>query len=122
MGNQAVLYQSGRPGSQITFQPKLTFPSGWTTNTALPIAEQSSGRVTFKPVALDLLIDSPVQSGAYTKVIPLTPRENPSHEIDLAADSNSALDIPPAVIKSYKHLVGEAQALYQSHHYREYQF
>jgi predicted metalloprotease with PDZ domain len=122
MWNQVVLYPSGWPASQIMFQPKLTVPSGWTIHTALPIAEQSSGAVTFKSVALDLLIDSPVQSGVYTKVIPLTPRKNPSHEIDVAADSNSALDIPPALINNYKHLVEEAQALYQSHHYREYHF
>lgn len=122
MWNQVVLYPSGWPASQIAFQPKLTIPSGWKFSTALPVAEQSSGTITFKSVALDLLIDSPVQSGAYTKVIPLTPGENPSHEIDVAADSNSALDIPPAVINSYKHLVQEAQALYQSHHYREYHF
>jgi len=120
MWNQVVLYPSGWPASQIMFQPKLTVPSGWTIHTALPIAEQSSAAVTFKSVALDLLIDSPVQSGVYTKVIPLTPRKNPSHEIDVAADSNSALDIPPALINNYKHLVEEAQALYQSHHYREY--
>jgi predicted metalloprotease with PDZ domain len=122
MWNQVVLYPSGWPVSQITFQPRLTVPNGWTIHTALPIAEQSSATVTFKSVALDLLIDSPVQSGAYTKVIPLTPGQNPLHEIDLAADSNSALDIPPAVINNYKRLVEEAQALYQSHHYREYHF
>jgi predicted metalloprotease with PDZ domain len=73
-------------------------------------------------VALDLLIDSPVQSGAYTRVIPLTPGKNPAHEIDLAADSNSALDIPSVLIDNYNHLVEQAQALYQSHHYREYHF
>jgi len=122
MWNQVVLYPSGWPASQITFQPKLTVPGGWKYNTALPIAEQSSGTITFKAVALDLLIDSPVQSGIYTRVIPLTPGKNPSHEIDVAADSNSALDIPPAVIDNYKRLVLEAQALYQSHHYREYHF
>jgi predicted metalloprotease with PDZ domain len=122
MWNQVVLYPSGWPASQITFQPKLTVPKGWTSHTALPIAEQSSESITFKPVTLDLLIDSPVQSGAYTRVIPLTPGKNPSHEIDLAADNNSALDIPPAVIDNYKHLIEEAQALYQSHHYREYHF
>jgi predicted metalloprotease with PDZ domain len=122
MWNQVVLYPGGWPASQITFQPRLTVPSGWKIHTALPIAEQSSGTIAFKPVALDLLIDSPVQSGAYTKVIPLTPGKNPSHEVDVAADSNSALDIPPAVIDNYKHLVEEAQALYQSHHYREYHF
>ncbi len=122
MWNQVVLYPSGWPASQIVFQPKLTVPSGWAFHTALPIAEQSSQSITFKSVSLDLLIDSPVQSGAYTKVIPLTPGNNPPHEIDVAADSNSALDIPPTVIKNYKRLVEEAQALYQSHHYREYHF
>lgn len=122
MWNQVVLYPSGWPASQITFHPKLTVPTGWTFHTALPIAEQSSGTITFKSVALDLLIDSPVQAGAYTKVIPLTLGGVPSNEIDVAADSNSALDIPPAVINNYKHLVEEAQALYQSHHYREYHF
>src|SRR6267154_3283637 len=122
MWNQVVLYPSGWPASQITFQPKLTIPRGWTMHTALPIAEQSSETITFKSVALDLLIDSPVQSGVYTKVIRLSPGNATLNEIDLAADSNSALDIPPAVINNYKRLVEEAQALYQSHHYREYHF
>lgn len=122
MWNQVVLYPSGWPANQITFQPKLTVPDGWNFHTALPIAEQSSATITFKPVTLDLLIDSPVQSGAYTRVIPLTPGKNPSHEIDVAADSNSPLDIPPALIDNYKRLIGEAQALYQSHHYRDYHF
>src|SRR5713101_6672677 len=122
MWNQVVLYPSGWRASQITFQPKLTVPSGWAVHTALPIAEQSSETITFKSVALDLLIDSPVQSGAYTKVISLTPGKSPPTEIDLAADSNSALEIPPEVIGNYKRLVEEAEALYQSHHYRDYHF
>jgi predicted metalloprotease with PDZ domain len=122
MWNQVLLYPAGRPADQITFQPKLTVPNGWKFATALPVAQQSSGTITFKPVALDLLIDSPVQSGAYMKVIPLTPGETPSHEIDVAADSPAALEVPPAMIDSYKRLVREAQALYQSHHYREYHF
>lgn len=122
MWNQVVLYPGGWPADQITFQPKLTVPKGWKFGTALPVAQQSSGTITFKPVALDLLIDSPVQSGAYMKVIPLTPGETPSHEIDVAADSPAALDVSPAMIDSYKRLVREAQALYQSRHYREYHF
>jgi predicted metalloprotease with PDZ domain len=122
MWNEVVLYPGGWPADQITFQPKLTVPSGWKFSTALPIAQEASGTITFKPVALDLLIDSPVQSGAYMKVIPLTPGETPSHEIDVAADNPVALDIPPATIDNYKRLVREAQALYQSHHYREYHF
>jgi len=63
-----------------------------------------------------------VQSGEFMKVIPLTPGEEVKHEIDVAADSPSNLDIPPELITHYKRLVKEAQALYQSHHYREYHF
>jgi predicted metalloprotease with PDZ domain len=122
MWNQVMLYPAGWPVDQITCQPKLTVPSGWKFSTALPIAQESSGTITFKPVALDLLIDSPVQSGAYMRVFPLTPGENPSHEIDVAADNPAALDIPPAMIENYKRLVREGQALYQSHHYRKYHF
>ena len=122
MWNQVILYPAGWPADHITYHPKLTVPSGWKFSTALPIAQEAAGTITFKPVALDLLIDSPVQSGAYMKVISLTPGENPSHEIDVAADSPAALDIPLATIDSYKRLVREAQALYQSHHYREYHF
>jgi len=122
MWNQVMLYPSGYPADQITYQPRLTLPNGWKFSTSLPVAEQSSNAITFKPVALDLLIDSPVQSGKYMKVIPLTPGENPVHEVDIAADSPTALDIAPELINAYQRLVREAQALYQSHHYREYHF
>jgi predicted metalloprotease with PDZ domain len=56
------------------------------------------------------------------KVVDLTPGENPKHEIDIAADSPAALDLPTDLIENYKHLVREVQAIYQSHHYREYHF
>ena len=40
----------------------------------------------------------------------------------MASDDPWALDIPPALIDDYKRLVAEADALYQSHHYRDYHF
>jgi predicted metalloprotease with PDZ domain len=122
MWNQVMLYPSGAPANQILYQPKLTIPNGWKFSTALPVAEESANVITFKPVALDLLVDSPVQSGEFMKVIPLTPGEELKHEIDVAADNPANLDIPPELIAHYKRLVKEAQALYQSHHYREYHF
>ena len=73
-------------------------------------------------MALDLLIDSPVQSGEFTRVIPLTPDGKLSHDLDVVADDAWALDIPSELIENYKKLVAEATALYQSHHYRDYHF
>src|SRR5690348_1345487 len=87
MWNEVLLYPAGRPASQITFHPSLQLPTGWKFNTALPIASQSGDKINFSPVPLDLLVDSPVQSGEYTRVFPLTdPGQSPANELDVAAD------------------------------------
>ena len=122
MWSQVMLYPAGLPAHSIMVQPKVSLPQGWKFSTSLPVATDSGNSITFKPVELDLLIDSPVQSGEYMKVVQLTPGENPSHEVDIVADNPSVLDLPPDLIENYKRLVREAQALYRSHHYREYHF
>ncbi len=122
MWNQVALYPKGWPAAQITFNPTLTIPAGWKFATALPVASQSGNSVTFSPVALDLLIDSPVQAGEFLRVYPLNPAIKPPHELDVLSDDAWALDIPPALLENYSRLVGEADALYRSHHYRDYHF
>jgi predicted metalloprotease with PDZ domain len=122
MWNQVVLYPKGWPAHELIFNPKLTVPQGWKFNTSLPVASQSGNGVAFLPVPLDLLIDSPVQSGEFTRVYQLNPGAKPSHEVDVASDDAWALDISPDLIEHYKRLVAEAGALYQSHHYRDYHF
>lgn len=122
MWHEVLLYPAGRPTNQIICQPTLRLPQGWKFSSSLPVASQSSDSITFAPVPLDLLVDSPVQSGEFTKVIPLTLGDKLNHELDVAADDAWALDIPPALVENYKKLVAEAGALYQSHHYRDYHF
>ena len=95
---------------------------GWKFNISLPVSSQAANTVKFEPVPLDLLIDSPVQSGEFTRVIQLTPGDKLPHELDVVADDEWALEIPPALIDGYKKLIAEAGALYQSHHYRDYHF
>src|SRR5271169_5875470 len=122
MWNQVVLYPKGWPAHDLTFDPALTLPQGWKFNTSLPIASQSGNGVVFSPVPLDLLIDSPVQSGEFTRVYRLNRGVQPSHEVDVASDDAWALDISPDLLDRYARLVSEAGALYQSHHYRDYHF
>jgi predicted metalloprotease with PDZ domain len=121
MWNQVLLYPSGYPADKITFVPTLRLPEGWKFSTSLPISGKSGNTITFEPVPLDLLVDSPVQSGQFMKVIPLTTGK-PPHELDVAADEAWPLDVPLELIENYKRLVAEAEALYQSHHYRDYHF
>jgi predicted metalloprotease with PDZ domain len=122
MWNQVVLYPKGRPAAEVIFKPTLTLPSQWKFSTSLPVSTQSGSTISFAPVALDLLVDSPVQSGQFMRVFPLNPGGSPPQELDVLSDENWALDVPVDLIDRYKRLVAEASALYQSHHFRDYHF
>jgi predicted metalloprotease with PDZ domain len=120
--NQVLLYPQGWPANELTFAPSLRIPTGWHFDTALPVERRAETAIEFKPAPLNTLIDSPVLTGEHVRVIPLTPGENPPHEIDIAADSQAALAMSPADIEHYKQLVAETGALFGSRHYRDYHF
>ena len=103
--------------------PPSSVPNGWGFGTSLPIDHESGSTVTFKPISFDLLVDSPVIEGHYYKAIDLTPPgENIHHELDLAADSEAALAITPAIQKGLTNVVAESGALFGTRHYRDYHF
>src|SRR5271170_4448296 len=120
--NQVLMYPKGLPAKDIIFAPSLRLPADWKFGTALPIAKQDGATIEFTPVALTTLVDSPVISGRYYRAIQLTPGQNPSHEIDIAADSAAALAITPETQLQLHNLVTEAYALFGARHYRDYHF
>ncbi|MGH9454096.1 MAG: M61 family peptidase, partial [Terriglobia bacterium] len=121
--NQNLLYPGGERVQQIIYQPTLRLPIGWKFGTALPIAQRSGVEIRFKPVSLNRLVDSPVIAGEYLRVVDVTPMEEPiHHEMDIAADSDAALDISPKLQNDYTNLVAETGALFGTRHYRDYHF
>jgi len=121
--NQVLLYPQGWPADQITYTASLRLPEGWKFGSALPVASQSGEEINFKPTSLYTLVDSPVIAGEYLKVVPLSPAgEYPHHEMDIAADSEAALDAPADVWQDYRNLVAQAYALFGARHYRDYHF
>src|SRR5215469_4009662 len=122
MWNQVILYPKGYAASDLIFHPSLTLPKGWKFSTSLPISNQSAQTIWFAPVPLDLLVDSPVQSGEFMRIFPLNPGGSPPQELDVLSDDAWALDVPSELVEHYKRLVAEATALYQSHHFRDYHF
>ncbi|MGH9683234.1 MAG: M61 family metallopeptidase [Candidatus Acidiferrales bacterium] len=120
--NQVLLYPKGWPARELTFVPSLKLPEGWKYGTALPGARQSGDMLEFAPVKLNALVDSPVISGRFFRKIDLTPGQNPSHEVDIAADSAAALEMTPDTQMHLHQLVEEAGALFGSRHYRDYHF
>jgi predicted metalloprotease with PDZ domain len=120
--NTVLLYPLGRPAAELTYAARLKLPRGWKFGTALPVARSGDDGIEFKPVPLTTLIDSPVIAGVHFRVVPLTPGKTPSHEIDIAADSDAALDFPADLPATYTRLVDEALALFGGRHYQEYHF
>ncbi len=120
---QDVLYPAGTPSAKLIFHTKLTLPAGWKYGTALHTARHSGQSVEFEPVTLERLIDSPLIAGEYYRVFDLTPSgEHVHHEIDIVADSEAALAMPPEVQRGLSNVVAEAGKLFGARHYREYHF
>lgn len=120
--NQVLLYPQGHHTDEIMFTASLKLPEGWHYGTALPVENESGGQINFRTASLTALVDSPVLAGRYFRRIPLSPEGPIQHYLDLAADSDAALAVPPAEINHYKRLIAETGALYTARHYREYHF
>jgi predicted metalloprotease with PDZ domain len=118
--NQVLLSPKGWKSDDITYTASLKIPDGWKFGTPLPIASQSGSEINFAPASLTTLVDSPVITGEFLKVVPLA--QDPQTEMDIAADSAAALDAPLAVWNQYRSLVDQAQKLFGAHHYRDYHF
>jgi predicted metalloprotease with PDZ domain len=121
--NDVVLYPAGTLADKLTYEAKITLPDGWKFGTPLAIEHQGKDGIAFKAASLETLIDSPIISGEYYRSIDITPPGEPiHHELDMAADSEAALNMSPANQKEMTNLVAESGKLFGTRHYREYHF
>ncbi len=125
--NTLLLYPAGYSSDELTYDASLRLPPGWKFGTSLHVSSQTSGDIHFAPVSLTMLVDGPVLTGEYLKVVPLTPSltanpENPPAELDLASDSAAALEAPEEVWEHYRNLVKQAGILFGARHYTNYHF
>src|SRR5438445_2332674 len=117
--NQVLLYPEGYGSDDLTYTASLRLPTGWKYGTALPLetvaTTRQSGLILFKPVSLTTLVDSPVIAGSHFRALTLTDADLrakmgsmpggspvPSFEIDMASDSDAALQMSPEQIAEYK--------------------
>jgi predicted metalloprotease with PDZ domain len=118
--NQVLLYPKGWNADEINYTASLKIPERWKFATALPIDRQNGNEIHFATAPLTTLVDSPVLTGEFLKVVPLA--EDPHVEMDVAADAAADLDAPTDVWDHYKNLVQQAYKLFGAHHYRHYHF
>ena len=121
--NDVVLYPEGTPAEKLSYEARLALPEGWKWGSSLPVAGQSGNQVTFKPISLDMLVDSPVIAGEFYKSVDITPQGEPiHHELDMVADSEAALNLSEKNKKEMTNLVAESGKLFGARHYRDYHF
>jgi predicted metalloprotease with PDZ domain len=118
--NQVLLYPKGWKSDDINYTASLRLPDGWKFGTPLAISNQSGNEIQFSTVSLTTLVDSPVITGEFLKVVNLA--DDPLTEMDIAADSAAALAAPQEVWDHYKSLVEQTNKLFGAHHYRDYHF
>ena len=121
--NDVVLYPADTPAEKLTYEAKLIIPQGWKFGTSLPLASQSANQLSFKPISLDMLVDSPVVTGEFYRNIDITPKGEPiHHQMDIVADSEAALAMSPENQKQMTNLVAESGKIFGARHYRDYHF
>src|SRR5437763_4879972 len=69
--NEVVLYPAAIPAAQVTFEPSIKLPDGWKLATALTTSSIEGSITHFRPVSLQMLIDSPALTGLFFKEVPL---------------------------------------------------
>ena len=118
--NRVLFYQGDTNSHDVYFKPSIILPDGWSYGTALPGATQSGDRVDFAEVPLNMLVDSPLDSGRYYRHIELWRQGDAYQMLDVFADKPQDLDFPPELIGKYQRLAPEALALYGSRHWQDY--
>ncbi|HTL99396.1 MAG TPA: hypothetical protein VL181_11395 [Holophagaceae bacterium] len=120
--NTVLLYPLGQQSDAVMVEPSVKLPEGWSFGTALEIASQDGASISFKPVSLTTLVDSPILTGRYFKKVDLGESLGRPHHLDIASDSPSSLAITPETTQHLKNLVTESGALFGARHYRHYDF
>ena len=122
--NQVLLYPKGWKSDDLIYVASLKLPANWKFGTPLPIAsntsDQGETQINFQPASLTTLVDSPVITGEFLKVVKLA--DDPLVEMDIAADSAAALEPRQEVWDHFKNLVEQTNKLFGAHHYRDYHF
>jgi predicted metalloprotease with PDZ domain len=120
--NAVLLYPAGYYASRIRVTPSVKLPAGWTGYTALDGARSEGAVMHFAETALDILVDSPLYAGRYTRQVDLDPHGPAPVHLDVVADRPDQLIMSEAQIQAHRNLVTQAYRLFGARHYNHYDF
>jgi predicted metalloprotease with PDZ domain len=120
--NRMVLYPAGWFMRNVTVQPSLALPAGFLTGSALDVAREQDGRIDYRPVTLEELVDAPVLAGRHLRRYALDGDGHRPVFLHVAADRADQPEITPAQLAPYRETVRQARTLLRSEHYDRFDF
>ncbi|MGE3332853.1 MAG: M61 family metallopeptidase [Rhodospirillaceae bacterium] len=120
--NTVVLYPAGYYARRIPVEASVKLPDGWQMGTALETAATAGSETTFKPVSLEVLVDSPIFAGRHFSRIDLDPKGRSRVTLNIMADEAEQLEAKPEYIAAHRNLVKQADLLFGARHYDHYDF
>lgn len=122
--NSLILYPAGYPSDGIKIDLSLRLPKGWSFASALTpqTGVAKSGKVKFSETTLEILVDSPMFAGGHYKRVDLGGAgETPVH-LNMFGDNDEMIAASAKQIELHRHLVEQADRLFQARHYDHYDF
>ena len=124
--NTLALYPAGYFARRVQVETSVRLPQGWTYATALeaqaPTGGPAAGLVRFKPVSLDVLVDSPLVAGRFARIVDLDPGAKVPVRLDIFADRPELLDANAEQLERHRELVRQSYRLFGARHYDHYDF
>lgn len=120
--NAMVLYPAGHAAHAIAYEASVRYPAGWQAASALPVARRKGDTVHYVPTNLEVLVDSPVFAGRYSRTIELSPEGSRPVRLNVFADRARDLEAKPEHIDLHRKLVEQTRKLFGAEHYDHYDF
>jgi len=121
-----LLYPAGYPVTGIMVQPSVKLPEGWSYGGALDEASRQANQVSFKPVSVETLVDSPLFAGRHFRRVDLDPGAAAAGRspvfLNIFADQPHQLAATPEQIDIHRALVTQADRLFGARHFAHYDF
>ena len=104
---KTLLYPAGHYARRISVAPEVTLPAGWTHASALQAIASAGNVVSFAPVTLEQLVDSPLFAGRYAQRLPLATRRSRARVPQRLRRPAPLLQISPAQLTAHRQLLRE---------------
>ncbi|MBZ0110836.1 MAG: hypothetical protein K8J08_00100, partial [Thermoanaerobaculia bacterium] len=122
--NTVVFYPEDQSPGETPIELTLDLPADWTAASALRATTSDDGRIRYRTVSIEELVDSPILLGRHARSYDLltdeAPENTPPHLLHVVSETQQGVELDAAVVAGYERMVAEASALFGSHPFESF--